>query len=281
MKLVPPAPESEDSMDTQKLAVREFWERAACGETLYLAAIDRAGYEAHAKARYALEPYILDFARFNEAVEKKVLEIGTGLGADHQAFAEARAELYGIDLTERALAHTKARLEAFGLSSRLSVGDAERLNFPDNFFDIVYAWGVLHHTPDPPRAVGEVWRVLKPGGVARIMLYHKWSLVCFMLWLRYALLRLRPWLTFKQVCARHLESPGTNVYSVSEARRLFSAFSQVGIRTVLTHGDLLGSPVGQRHRGLLLTLARAFWPRRLLRRLVPNAGLFMLIDATK
>jgi len=281
MNLIPRAPESQDSMDAQKVRVREFWERAACGEALYLTGTDRAGYEAHAKARYALEPYILEFARFHEAEKKRVLEIGVGLGADHQAFAEAGAELYGIDLTERALAHTKARLKAFGLCSHLSVDDAERLDFPGNSFDTVYSWGVLHHTPDTARAVTEVWRVLKPGGVARIMIYHKWSLVSFMLWLRYALLRLRPWLTFKQVCARYLESPGTKVYSVSEARRLFSAFSQVSIRTVLTHGDLLESPVGQRHRGLLLTLARAFWPRALLRRLVPKAGLFMLIEARK
>src|SRR3989441_4301759 len=158
MSLIPRAPESQDSMNVQKVRVREFWERAACGEALYLTGANRAGYEAHAKARYALEPYILEFARFHEAEKKRVLEIGVGLGGDHQAFAEAGAELYGIDLTERALAHTKARLEAFGLCSHLSVDDAERLDFPGNSFDTVYSWGVLHHTPDTARAVTEVWR---------------------------------------------------------------------------------------------------------------------------
>jgi hypothetical protein len=68
---------------------------------------------------------------------------------------------------------------------------------------------------------------------------------------------------------------------VAEARKLFADFSKVEIRTVLTHGDLLESAAGQRHRGALLALARKIWPRRLIRRLLPGAGLFMLIEARK
>ena len=83
-----------------------------------------AGYAAQAKARYALEPYIRDFARFEETRGLRVLEIGVGLGADHQQFAEAGADLWGIDLTERAVEHTRRRLAAFGLNSHLAVGDA-------------------------------------------------------------------------------------------------------------------------------------------------------------
>jgi hypothetical protein len=113
------------------------------------------------------------------------------------------------------------------------------------------------------------------------MIYHKWSLVGLMLWVRYALLGLKPWLPLREIYARYLESPGTKAYSVAEARTLFSDFSQVEISTVLTHGDLLESAVGQRHRGALLTLARKVWPRWLIRRLLADAGLFMLIDARK
>jgi len=210
-----------------------------------------------------------------------VLEIGVGLGADHQRFAEAGAELWGIDLTERAVEHTRRRLAAFGLSSTIAVGDAEALDFPDESFDQVYSWGVLHHSPNTPKAIAEVWRVLKPGGRANIMIYHKWSMVGLMLWGRYALIGLRPWLSLTEVYARYLESPGTKAYSISEARKLFSAFKEVRIKTVLTHGDLLESGAGQRHQGVLLTLARKLWPRRLIQRFFPHAGLFMLIDAEK
>ena len=147
-----------------KDAVREFWNQAACGEELYLADTGQAGYTAQAEMRYALEPYIRDFAGSEETRGLRVLEIGVGLGADHQQFAEAGAELYGIDLTERAIEHTCQRMMAFGLVSNLAVGDAENLYFPDEFFDRVYSWGVLHHSPDTTKAIAEVWRVLKDGG---------------------------------------------------------------------------------------------------------------------
>ena len=113
------------------------------------------------------------------------------------------------------------------------------------------------------------------------MIYHKHALVGYMLWLRYALLVGRPWRSLSDVYAKHLESPGTKAYTMEEARLLFRRFAQVNISTVLTHGDLLESDAGQRHRGWVLTLAKRFWPRRLLRWALPRHGLFMLIVAVK
>ncbi len=268
-------------MDIDKALVHDFWNKASCGEELLLNDIDRAGYKSQANARYALEPYIFELAQFAGAAGKRVLEIGVGLGADHQQFASAGADLFGIDLTARAIEHTRRRLAAFSLNSTLSVGDAERLVFNENEFDVVYSWGVLHHSPDTPKTVSEVWRILKPGGTARVMIYHTWSLVGLMLWVRYALLGLRPWLSLAQIYSRYLESPGTKAYTVSEARQLFSAFSELTIRTVLTLGDLLASGAGQRHQGALLSLARKCWPRTLLKSVCPKMGLFMLIEARK
>lgn len=268
-------------MDELKKQVHDFWNKVSCGEELYLTHAGREGYLEEAKIRYALEPYILEFARFDEMRGLKVLEIGVGLGADHQKFAEAGANLWGIDLTERAIEHTRRRLEAFGLSSNLAVGDAEALDFSGESFDRVYSWGVLHHSPDTQKSVSEVWRVLKQGGRASIMIYHKSSMVGFMLWIRYALLRLRPWMPLGEIYAQYLESPGTKAYSVNEARQLFSTFSEVRIRTVLTHGDLLESDAGQRHRGMSLKIAKWLWPRWIIRHAFPGAGLFMLIEATK
>jgi SAM-dependent methyltransferase len=264
-----------------KRQVHDFWNRASCGEDLYLTGSDQVAFETQAEARYLLEPYIETFAQFEAANGRRVLEIGVGLGADHQRFAEAGAELYGIDLTERAVMHTRRRLALFSLETNLSTGDAENLNFPNDFFDLVYSWGVLHHSPDTRGAVAEVHRVLKPGGEARIMIYNKWSMIGLMLWTRYALLAGQPWRSLGSIYAKHLESPGTKAYSIAEARTLFAAFGEVKIVTVLTHGDLLESDAGQRHGGLALSLARRLWPRRLIRRLFPNAGLFMLIEAKK
>lgn len=269
-------------MQKSKLLVHDFWNRAACGEELYLKGKECQAFAAQARERYRLEgDLIVALARFDDTRAKKVLEIGVGLGADHQRFAEAGADLYGIDLTERAVQYTKSRLSAFGLSSSLNTGDAEHLSFPNNFFDLVYSWGVLHHSPDTEAAVNEVYRVLKPGGEARIMIYHRWSVVGFMLWVRYALLRGRPWISLTEIYASHLESPGTKAFTTREARRLFSSFKIKDISTTLTHGDLLESAAGQRHQGILLSVAKSIWPRSLIRKAFPNVGLYMLIEAEK
>ena len=265
-----------------KESVREFWDQASCGEALYLSSWDQDGYRAYAKARYRLEGWmIFPFARFHESKGQSVLEIGVGLGADHQQFAQAGARLTGIDLTDRAVEHTRSRLQSFGLHSDLEMGDAENLTFPDQSFDVVYSWGVLHHSPDTQKCIQEVFRVLKRGGVARIMIYHKWSIVGFMLWIRYGLMAMRPFRSLENIYASHLESPGTKTYSCSEALRLFQDFTYVDIATPLAHGDLLESSVGQRHRGLALSIARGIWPRWLIRRFFPDKGLTMMITAYK
>ena len=269
------------STNTDKQQVHDFWNEAACGENLYLHTTNRKGYVTQAAERYRLEPFIVPFADFESAKGKKVLEIGVGLGADHLRFAEAGADLCGIDLTERAVVHTRRRLALFGLSSNLAVGDAERLEFSDQNFELVYSWGVLHHSPDTQKAIAELYRVLKPGGQAKVMIYHTWSMIGLMLWIRYALLAGRPWRSLRCIYSKHLESPGTKAYSYTEARQLFAQFTDVKISTPLTHGDLLESDVGQRHRGVALTLARAFWPRWFIRRFLPGSGLFMLIEARK
>ena len=263
-----------------KQRVHDFWNARGCGEAL-LGPGGSQDYARQRRERYRLEPYIPAFAGFRRSKGERVLEIGVGLGADHECFAAARAELYGIDLTERAIAHTRARLDAAGLHSQLSVADAEALPFEDEFFHVVYSWGVLHHSPDTQRAIDEVWRVLRPGGTARIMIYHSQSIVGLMLWTRYALLAGRPWRSRAEVFAEHLESPGTKAYTAEQARQLCARFETVSLATLLTHGDLLSSGAGQRHQGPLLATARRLWPRRWLRRWLPERGLFMLITATK
>ena len=152
-------------MNASKQAVHDFWNAESCGESLYLDGYSRDDYVRQSNVRYDLEPYILEFAGFDHVKKKKVLEIGTGLGADHQKFS---------DLTRRAVEHSQRRFRAFGLNTNLQVADAEDLAFENECFDLVYSWGVFHHTPNTERAVAEAFRVLKPGGTAKIMIYHKY-----------------------------------------------------------------------------------------------------------
>ena len=192
--------------------MRDFWNEAACGENLLLPSLDVAGFKAQAAQRYRLEPYIVSFADFAGSSGRDVLEIGLGLGADHECFARAGANLHGIDLSARAVDITRRRFEMQGLVSDLSEGDAEKLPYDDASFDVVYSWGVIHHSPNTAQAAREIIRVLRPGGSFRVMVYHTWSLVGLMLWLRYGLGRGKPFMSPAHIYATYLESPGTKAY---------------------------------------------------------------------
>lgn len=283
--VVPPvvnARMGEDAgIDALKRSVKAFWNAASCGQALYLHGHSEGDFDAQAAERYRLEPYIADFARFADFAGKEVLEIGVGLGADHQRFAQAGAKLTGIDLTERAIEETASRFALKGLESDLRVADAERLPFADDAFDGVYAWGVIHHSPDTAGAAREILRVLRPGGRFAVMIYHRQSVVGYMLWLRYALLSGKPFTPLSAIYAEYLESPGTKAFSVAEGAALFAGARDIETSTVLTHGDLLESAAGQRHGGVLLSMARRIWPRALIRRLLPNRGLYLMITGRK
>lgn len=265
-------------MNTNKLDVKNFWEEASCGEDLYLNGFSLEDYKKHASARYKLEPNILEIINGVDLNGKKCLEIGVGLGADHSELAKKGSILSGVDLTKRAINHTQRRLQLMGLKSNLNIGDAENLPFEKDSFDFVYSWGVIHHSPNTPKAVAEIFRILKPGGKARIMIYNKYSLIGLMLWLRFGLLSFK---SLNFVYDKFLESPGTKAYSYDEARKLFSSFVIEKISSPLTHADLLDSEVGQRHRGMLLSLVRKAWPRWLFKTFLPNNGLFLILHLTK
>lgn len=262
--------------------VREFWDEQSCGEVYASGTTGRAYYESQAFLRYNLEPYILNFAKFEEGHNKDVLEIGIGMGADHIEWAKSGPRsLTGVDITPRSIEHVRDRLNLYYLSSDIQLGDAEKLSFDDSSFDLVYSWGVLHHSPNTPQAIDEVYRVLRKGGTTRVMIYHKYSLVGGMLWIRYGLLKGRPFRSWGSIYANHLESPGTKAYSVRETRNLFAKFSEVHVHVQLSFGDLLDGEVGQQHKGVLLTWAKQVWPRKFIGHFLKNYGLYLCIEAKK
>ena len=110
-------------MNQDKQQVHDIWNRASCGEELYLANPERVNL------RHAMRWNPKDYAGFAQSKGLPTLEIGVVFGADHQRFAEEGADLWGIDLTERAVENSQTRLAAYELSSNLCVGDVERLDF--------------------------------------------------------------------------------------------------------------------------------------------------------
>ena len=98
-------------MNKNKKELYDFQDTSSCGEALYLKEVSISGYKAQSSSRYKLEvDLIFPFAEFKKYTNKKVLEIGVGLGSDHQQFSQNGADLFGIDLTENAINHTKRRL---------------------------------------------------------------------------------------------------------------------------------------------------------------------------
>jgi SAM-dependent methyltransferase len=252
-----------------KERVRAFWQANPCGVKFADAAPGtRHFYELVEAHRYTKEWHIPAAADFAGARGLKVLEIGCGLGTDGAQFAEAGADYTGVDLTEAAVELARRRFELFDLPGTFKTADAESLSFPDESFDLVYSHGVLHHTPDTGKAIQEIHRVLRPGGRAVVMLYHRGSYnyrVNISL-LRRAGAQLLKWETgiklVNKITGEPLESlreharllkteresylkpdqflsqntdgagnPLARVYSRNEARELFKGFSGVTLKT--------------------------------------------------
>ncbi|MBC7791288.1 MAG: class I SAM-dependent methyltransferase [Anaerolineae bacterium] len=264
-----------------KNAVQAHWEAQPCG-TRDLPPEDRRRFFAEIeRERYAWEPYIPGFARFERGANQRVLEIGVGAGSDFINWVRNGAEATGVDLTESGVSLTRERLLLENLRAKVQQGDAEQLPFADNSFDIVYSWGVLHHSPDTARAVREVFRVLRPEGTALVMIYHSRSWVGFMLWLLHCLAKGRPWKGPRWAIYNHLESPGTKAYTRREAANLFEGFSRVQVRTLLSHGDQLLMRPAAKYQSMAHRLIWRLYPRWLVRRLGNRFGINLLIEAIK
>ena len=264
--------------------VYEFWNSESCGERYAFGETDSNKFHSEEAERYKLEPYIKDFADFQKFKNKNVLEIGVGFGSDHSQIAKASPKsLTGVDLTERAIENTKLRFQVLGLDSQLKTDNAEDLSFGSNTFDAVYSWGVLHHSPNTKKCFEEVHRVLKPGGFAKIMIYHKHSPTGWMLWLKYALFKGNLFRSLDSIYSDYLESPGTKAYTISEAKDLASPFKFSDIYVQLAFGDLLRGDVGARHRGVLLKIAKIIYPSWLIKIIskVFPIGLYLMISVKK
>ena len=116
------------------------------------------------------------YVDFDALAGSDVLEVGCGSGIAAQMLAEAGATLTAVDLTPWAVETTRARLDAFGLDAEVFEADGEALPFDDASFDLVFSWGVIHHSSDMDRALRELVRVCRPGGTLVLMVYHRRSL---------------------------------------------------------------------------------------------------------
>src|SRR5215470_5722525 len=100
-----------------------------------------------------------------ERIGGRILDVGIGTGLSLTDYSRSN-RICGVDLSEPMLRKAQERVAEFGLTNveTLAVMDAEKLGFPDAFFDVVVAQYVITVVPDPEATLNEFARVLKPGG---------------------------------------------------------------------------------------------------------------------
>ncbi len=156
--------------------VRDYWNRRPCNIRHSTAEIGTREYFDQVEARkYMVEPHIPAFADFENWRGKRVLEIGCGLGTDATNFARAGADYTGFELSSASLELTKKRFDVFGLKGTFYLGNAEQLAdvVPAQKFDLIYSFGVIHHTPNPANVIEQAKSYLTPDSEFRLMLYAK------------------------------------------------------------------------------------------------------------
>ncbi len=241
------------SYDDKREAI-EQWTNDPCGLSgaQGLEIGSKAFYERVDKNRYEeYAPWMKSTLEFAKFPGKKLLEVGFGMGTALFQFASSGAIVSGIDLSPEHLRIARQRFSAYGMGADLRLADAEDLPFEDGTFDVVYTFGVIHHTPDTQKAVNEIHRVLKPGGRAIIGVYQRYSafylfsvlLDSYLLRLRFLRESYRRTLSRIEYRQHSSACPMIKLYSRRSLRRLLHHFREVRIECAhlnRSHFGILG-----------------------------------------
>ena len=206
--------------------VQGYWNARPCNIRHSPKRVGTEEYFNEVEARkYMVESHIPGFADFPRWKGKKVLEIGCGIGTDTINFARHGAQVTAVDLTEKSLEVARQRAEVFGLQDKIRFiqANAEQLSsyVPVEDYDLVYSFGVIHHTPHPERVIEELRKYVKSGGTVKIMVYNRWSWK--VLWILLVYGKGQFW-KLNRLIAEYSEAqtgcPVTYSYSRSDGRRL-------------------------------------------------------------
>lgn len=171
--------------------VQEYWNARPCNIRHSTAEVGTRQYFDEVEARkYMVEPHIPAFAEFDRWRGKKVLEIGCGIGTDTMNFARAGAEVTAVDLSSESLKLARKRAEVFGLEDRIKFYEANAENLstiiPPQKYDLVYSFGVIHHSPHPDEIVAQIHKhFVHPGSTLKLMVYYRYSWKVFWILMTY------------------------------------------------------------------------------------------------
>jgi ubiquinone/menaquinone biosynthesis C-methylase UbiE len=241
-------------MEKEKLEAIKQWTNDPCGTVAGdFEEGSKEFFEAVAKNRYkAYAPWLKKLIDGIDVKDKTVLELGCGLGTDLMSFARNGAKVIGLDLTPKHIEFAKKLFKISNMPAEFVLGDAESMDIPSESIDVVYSFGVLHHTPHIDKAVAEIQRVLKPGGLAVVGLYHKNS---WQYWINIFLIhgvfkRKLANMTMNDLLSSVIEystsgaRPLVNVYTKSDCRRMFKKFTGIKIKNDHWTRDQIPSRIG-------------------------------------
>ena len=221
-----------NSFSVSLKAIKEYWVNNPCEDWFFgpgiscndINKINLDQFKLNSSLRYSTLPEILSFGDFSSLTNLNVLEVGYGIGSDSVLIAKSANKYSGIDLSEKSFEVTSKRLKLYGLNNtNLTIGTSTNLPYPDNTFDFVYSWGVVHHSGNIKKSLAEIYRVLKEGGRSKIMIYNKNSLVVFVYWLLYSIKDFNFTRTRAQIIADNIESPGTLILSRKEFKYILKS----------------------------------------------------------
>jgi 2-polyprenyl-3-methyl-5-hydroxy-6-metoxy-1,4-benzoquinol methylase len=207
-------------------SVRDYWNARPCNIRHSEFPTDTLEYHFEVQDRkYFVEPHIPGFAEFGKWTRKKVLEIGCGIGTDAINFAQAHAEVTATDLSKESIKIARKRAELANVDIDFWEINAENFfNSPvraSAFYDLVYAFGSIHHSPNPEKILREAKPLLRPNGTLKLMVYNKYSFKSLWILLKYG--HGQFW-KFDELVARYSEAqtgcPITHVYSKKELRAM-------------------------------------------------------------
>lgn len=160
--------------------VREYWDRRPCNvQHSDQPRGSRAYFDQVEEKKFRVEPHILDFTDFRAWHGRRVLEVGCGIGTAAVNFARSGAVYTGVELSEASLELARQRFDVYGMTGDFYVADAEQLSqvVPVRPYDLVYSWGVIHHSPNPKQIVAEMKKYMHAHSELRIMVYayHSWK----------------------------------------------------------------------------------------------------------
>jgi len=188
--------------------VRDFWDRRPCNIRHSPKPVGTREYFDEVEARkYFVEPHIPRFAEFPRWEGRKVLEIGCGIGTDTINFARHGAQVTAVELSEKSLEIAQKRAEVYGLKDRIRfyLGNAEELSsfVPVEPYDLIYSFGVIHHTPHPERVIEQMRKYADRGTTVKIMVYHRYAWKVLWILLTYGKGRFWRWRSWWRDIPRH------------------------------------------------------------------------------